>query len=126
VVATEVAPGGWRVSVRNGSVALKPIVSLNDDLRRPALTAQGGPLGLTHYNGAVQVFPREIGDSRAMWTADVLPDEAAAPVSTMIREGAIAMNTGLARLAKAGARGVRRAFQSCACGFHGMSGHHST
>jgi hypothetical protein len=64
-------------------------------------TAQGGLPGLAHYNGAVQVYPREIGGSRVVWTADILPDEAAVPIGTMMREGAVAMSTALARLAPA-------------------------
>jgi carbon monoxide dehydrogenase subunit G len=103
VVATELVPGGRRVTFGNGTVVVEPVVSLNDDLRRLVWTAQGGMPGLAHYNGAVQVYPREIGGSRVVWTADVLPDEAAAPIAAMMREGAIAMNTALTRLAKAGA-----------------------
>jgi hypothetical protein len=103
VVATELVPGGRRVTFGNGKVVVEPIVSLNDDLRRLVWTAQVGIPGLAHYNGAVQVYPREIGGSRVVWTADVLPDEAAAPIGAMVREGAIAMNTALTRLAKAGA-----------------------
>ena len=75
----------------------------NDDLRRLVWTAQGGLPGLAHYNGAVQVYPREMGGSRVVWTADVLPDEAAAPIGAMMREGAIAMTTALRRLAEADA-----------------------
>jgi Polyketide cyclase / dehydrase and lipid transport len=101
VVATELVPGGRRVTFGNGKVVVEPIVSLNDDLRRLVWTAQGGLPGLSHYNGAVQVYPREIGGSRVVWTADVLPDEAAAPIGAMMREGAIAMNSALTRLAKA-------------------------
>jgi carbon monoxide dehydrogenase subunit G len=73
--------------------------SLNDNLRRLVWTAQGGTPGLTHYNGAVQVFPQEAGGSRVIWTADVLPDEAAPAIEAMMKEGAKAMNVALARLA---------------------------
>jgi hypothetical protein len=44
-----------------------------------------------------------MGGSRVVWTADVLPDEAAGPIGAMMRDGAIAMNSALTRLAKAGA-----------------------
>lgn len=101
VVATELVPGGRRVTFGNGKVVVEPIVSLNDDLRRLVWTAQSGLSGLTHYNGAVQVHAREMGGSRVIWTADVLPNEAAAPIGAMMREGAVAMNTALAQLAKA-------------------------
>jgi hypothetical protein len=100
VVATERVAGGRRVTFQNGMVVVEPIVSLNDELRRLVWTVQGSPLELAHYNGAVQVYPREIGGSRVVWTADILPDEAAAQIGAMMREGASAMSTALARLAE--------------------------
>jgi hypothetical protein len=36
-----------------------------------------------------------------VWTADILPDEAAVPIGNMMREGAVAMNTALTELAEA-------------------------
>jgi hypothetical protein len=102
VVATGLVPGGRRVTFANGLVVVEPIVSLNDNTRRLVWTVQGGTSGLTHYNGAVQVFPREAGGSRVIWTADVLPDEAAPGIDAMMKEGAKAMNVALARLAVQG------------------------
>jgi carbon monoxide dehydrogenase subunit G len=102
VVATRLVPGGRRVTFANGLVVVEPIVSLNDNSRRLVWTVQGGTSGLTHYNGAVQVFPREAGGSRVVWTADVLPDEAASGIDAMMREGAKAMHVALARLAVQG------------------------
>lgn len=104
VVATELVRGGRRVTFGNGTIVVEPIVSLNEDLRRLVWTAQGGALGLVHYNGAVQVYAREIGGSRVVWVADVLPDEAAIPIGAMMREGAVAMQTALALLAKESAQ----------------------
>jgi len=101
VVATELVAGARRVTFGNSMVALEPIVSLNDNLRRLVWTVQGGSLGLAHYNAAVQVYSREIGGSRVVWTADILPDEAAVPIGAMMREGAIAMNAALTKLAAA-------------------------
>src|SRR4029079_16319420 len=78
VVATELVPGGRRVTFGHGLVVVQPLISLNDDTRRLAWTAQSaGSGGLTHYNGVVQVFPREVGGSRVVWTADVLLAEEA-------------------------------------------------
>jgi Polyketide cyclase / dehydrase and lipid transport len=99
VVATELVPGGRRVTFANGLVVVEPIVSINDDLRRLVWTAQHGPSGLAHYNAAVQVFPREVGGSRVVWMADVLPHEAAEPIGAMMKEGAAAMTIALAQLA---------------------------
>jgi hypothetical protein len=87
-------------------VVVEPIVSVNEELRRLVWTVQDGPPGLRHYNGAVQVYGREIGGSRVVWMADILPDEAAAPIGAMMREGAVAMNTTFSHLAKAGAKSV--------------------
>lgn len=82
----------------NGAVVEEPIVDLNDDTRRLVWTAVGGSLGLRHYNGAVQVFAREAGGSRIVWTADLLPHEAAAAVGAMMEQGAAAMAQALDRL----------------------------
>jgi len=98
VINTELVPGGRRVAFANGMTVIEPIVSLDDDLRRLVWTAQGGTSGVTHYNAAVQVFPREIGGSRVIWMADILPDEAAGPISGMMKAGASAMSSALARL----------------------------
>jgi len=104
VIATELVPGGRRVTFGNGMVVVEPIVSLNEDLRRLVWTAQGGTTGLLHYHAAVQVFAREVGGSRVMWMADVLPDVAAPPIAAMMKEGAVAMSAALARLAERSAK----------------------
>ena len=98
VVATELVPGGRRVTFANGAVVEEPIIDLNDDTRRLAWTAVGGSLGLTHYNASAQVFPREAGGSRIVWTADLLPNDAAAVVGGMMEQGAAAMARALDRL----------------------------
>ena len=85
-------------------VVVEPIVSVNEELRRLVWTVQDGPPGLRHYNAAAQVYARETGGSRVVWMADILPDEAAASIGAMMREGAIAMNTALTHLAKVGAK----------------------
>ena len=101
VTATDREPGGRRVTFANGVKVFEPIISLNDDTRRLAWTAIGGLNGIKHYNSAVQVFPREIGGSRLVWTADVLPDEAATTIGAMMQQGAVAMTAALDRLADA-------------------------
>jgi hypothetical protein len=99
VLATELVPGGRRVTFANGLVVVEPIVCMNDDLRRLVWTAHGGSPYITHYNAAAQVYPREIGGSRVVWTADVLPHEAAEQIATMMKAGASAMTGALAQLA---------------------------
>jgi hypothetical protein len=99
VLATELVPGGRRVTFANGLIVVEPIVSMNDNLHRLVWTAQGGSSGITHYNASIQVYPREIGGSRVVWTADVLPHDAAERIATMMKAGASAMTGALARLA---------------------------
>ena len=90
VVATELIPGGRRVTFGNGLVVDEPIIDSNDELRRLAWTAVSDAMPLTHYNSSVQVFARD-GGSRIVWTADMLPDEAAATVGQMMEQGAQVM-----------------------------------
>jgi hypothetical protein len=95
VIATELVPGGRRVSFGNGLVLEEPIVDFNDDSRRLVWTAVGGTTGLTHYNAAVQVFRVELGGSRIIWTVDLLPHEAAPGVCAMMEGGVAAMTRAL-------------------------------
>lgn len=104
VVATELVPGGRRVTFANGMSVMEPIVSLNEELHRLVWTTQGSSSGITHYNSAVQVYSRETGGSRVVWMTDVLPDEAASRVEDMMKQGATAMTGSFARLANAGAK----------------------
>ena len=98
VVATELVPGGRKVTFANGVVVEEPIIDLNDDTRRLAWTAKGMSLGLTHYNGSVEVLPGDAGGSRVVWRADLLPNEAASVVNDMMEQGARAMANALDRL----------------------------
>jgi hypothetical protein len=100
VLNTELVPEGRRVTFANGLVVVEPIISLNDELRRLAWTAKGNSSGPTHYNAAIQVYTREIGGSRVIWMADILPDQAAAPIGDMMKQGATAMSNAFARLAE--------------------------
>jgi carbon monoxide dehydrogenase subunit G len=100
VTATELIPGGRRVTFGNGMVVDEPIIDSDDQRRRLAWTATGDALPLRHYNAAVQVFPHEQG-SRIVWTADLLPDEAAPTVGGMMDQGMAAMERTLDRLATA-------------------------
>ena len=98
VVATELVPGGRRVTFGNGMVVEEPIIGSDDERRRLAWTATGDALPFRHYNAAVQVFDHEDG-SRVVWTADLLPDEAAAFVAPMMDQGLAVMKETLDTLA---------------------------
>ena len=97
VVATELIPGGRRVTFGNGLVVDEPIIDSNDELHRLAWTAVSDAMPLTHYNSSVQVFERD-GGSRIVWTSDLLPDEAAETVDEMMELGAQVMADTLDRL----------------------------
>ena len=69
-------------------------VHLDDERRRLVWTATGGRL--THHNASAQVFAA--GDkTRFVWTADLLPNEMAAPIAAMIDAGCAAMKKALER-----------------------------
>jgi hypothetical protein len=99
VVATELVPGGRRVTFGNGVVAEEPIISKDDERRRLAWTAVGDALPLRHYSASVQVFDHD-GGSRVVWIADLLPDDAATVVSTMMDQGMAVMKPTLDKLAE--------------------------
>jgi carbon monoxide dehydrogenase subunit G len=99
VVATELVPGGRRVTFGNGVVVEEPIIGADDRRRRLAWTATGDNLPFHHYSASVQVFERD-GGSRVEWTADLLPDEAAGFVDSMMEQGMAAMKPTLDKLAK--------------------------
>src|SRR5688572_15437796 len=96
VVDTRLEPGARVVTFGNGMVVKEPIVDLDDAARRVVWAAVGGPL--THYNASVQVFPEGETGSRIVRIADLLPNEAAAPIGAMIDEGAVVMKATLERL----------------------------
>jgi carbon monoxide dehydrogenase subunit G len=95
VVDTRLEPGARIVTFGNGAVIKEPIVTVDDDGRRLVWSAQGG--NLTHYNASAQVFSEGTG-SRVVWLVDLLPDEAAAGVASMMEQGMAAMKRALDQL----------------------------
>ena len=93
VTATELIPGGRRVTFFNGAVVEEPIVTLDEARRRLVWSATKGSL-TSHYNASAQVFEHDSG-SRVVWTADFLPDSAEHIIGEMIRTGAKAIATTL-------------------------------
>jgi hypothetical protein len=100
VTATELIPGGRRVTFGNGMIVDEPIIDSDDDACRLVWTAVGDKLPFRHYNAAVQVFDHNRG-SRVVWTADLLPDEAAPTVEAMMAQGMEVMARTLDRAARA-------------------------
>jgi carbon monoxide dehydrogenase subunit G len=84
------------VTFGNGMVVKEIIVDLDDKARRVAWSAVGERL--SHHNASMQVFPE--GEScRAVWIADLLPNEMAGPIAGMIDLGLAAMKKTLERRA---------------------------
>jgi hypothetical protein len=75
------------VTFFTGAVARERIVSVDDDEHRFVWSIVDSPLGLTHHNGAAQVFADGNGGARFVWTADLLPHELAQPVSELMQRG---------------------------------------
>jgi carbon monoxide dehydrogenase subunit G len=82
------------VTFGNGMTVKEPIVDLDDRARRLCWSAVGGQL--SHYNASMQIFDEGAG-CRAVWIADLLPNEMAGPVAGMIDAGLAAMKKTLER-----------------------------
>ena len=94
VTDTKVEPGARIVTFGNGLTVRELIVDLDDEARRLVWSARGG--SLTHHNASAQVFADGEHACRLVWTADILPHEAAPVIRAMIDQGAAVMQRTLA------------------------------
>jgi Polyketide cyclase / dehydrase and lipid transport len=86
VVDTRLEDGGARVvTFGNGSIVRELIVDLDDRNRRLCWAAVGAPF--EHYNASMQIFREGEQRCRAVWIADLLPNELEKTVSSMIDQG---------------------------------------
>jgi uncharacterized protein YndB with AHSA1/START domain len=85
VVDTELDGEDRIVTFFNGAVAREVLIDLDEDGRRLVWSVVDGPY--THHNGAAQVFAEDDGWTLFVWTADLLPDEAAEPTDAMMERG---------------------------------------
>ena len=99
VVDTKLEPGGRIVTFGNGMVIREPIIDIDDSTMRIVWSAIGGPL--THYNASAQVFANQTGQTKLVWIADLLPNEAADSFGQMMEQGMTVMKATLDRLAEA-------------------------
>jgi carbon monoxide dehydrogenase subunit G len=97
VVDTQLEPGARIVTFGNGMTVREQIVSIDEESHRLVWSANGG--SLTHHNASAQVFANAQGGATVVWIADLLPDEAAASVATMMEQGMAVMKQTLDRLA---------------------------
>ncbi|HEV8247792.1 MAG TPA: SRPBCC family protein [Polyangiaceae bacterium] len=96
--------GARVVTFGNGVVARELIVSIEDDARRVVWSVVDGPF--THHNGAAQVFAEGNGQSRFVWTADLLPNGAAPAVESMMEQAMPIIKSTLERAE--GTQSIRR------------------
>ena len=80
VVNTQLDGDARIVTFGNGMVVREPIISIDDERRRLAWSAEGGRT--RHYNAVLQVFAQGSG-SRVEWTTDLLPNEMASAIQAM-------------------------------------------
>jgi carbon monoxide dehydrogenase subunit G len=88
VVDTKMDSNARVVTFANGMVVREDIVTVDDASRRVVWAIIGQQF--VHYNGAAQVFDHPDG-SRFVWTADMLPDDAAGNVDAMMVAGIAAI-----------------------------------
>ncbi len=85
VVDTELDGEDRLVTFFNGAVAREVLIDLDEERRRLVWSVVDGPY--THHNGAAQVLAGEGGGTLFVWTADLLPNEAAELTDAMMERG---------------------------------------
>ena len=85
VTDTRLEPGARTVTFGNGQVVRELIVDLNEADRRLAWAVVDKPF--QHYNASAQVFDEGQASCRFVWIADLLPNELANDVATMMEQG---------------------------------------
>ena len=96
VVDTRMEGGDLRVvTFATGLVLRELIVDVDDVARRFVWSAIEGRA--KHHNGAMQVFDAGEGQSRLVWTADILPHELAPLVAPIMEQGLAATKAHLER-----------------------------
>jgi carbon monoxide dehydrogenase subunit G len=84
------------VTFGNGLVVKEIIVDQDDTTRRLCWTAKSERM--THHNASMQIFADGEG-TKAVWIADLLPNEVAPAIGAMIDQGMGAMKKTLERTA---------------------------
>jgi carbon monoxide dehydrogenase subunit G len=89
VVDTKMDGDARIVTFGNGMVARELIVDVDHGARRLAWSVVGGRM--THHNASLQVFADGESRCRAVWIADLLPNDIAGAIAGMIEQGMAAM-----------------------------------
>lgn len=82
------------VTFANGNVAREVLVDCDEARRRLVYGIVSERV--SHYNASVQVMDGADGNSRLVWTVDVLPNEVAPYIGSQMDLGAKAMQSALA------------------------------
>jgi carbon monoxide dehydrogenase subunit G len=86
VTNTSLNDGERTVTFANGIILRELIVDIDDAARRFSYAAVGGQV--THHNASIQVLEHGAGQSRIIWTTDILPHEMAGFVRQMVEQAA--------------------------------------
>jgi carbon monoxide dehydrogenase subunit G len=89
VVDTRIDGDARVVTFGNGLVARELIVDVDETARRLVWAVVGGRF--KHHNASLQVFSDDNGGSRVVWIADLLPNELAGYIGTLIDQGSDTM-----------------------------------
>lgn len=82
------------VTFANGRVARELLVGLDETARRLCYSVVGGQA--THHQASAQVFAEGENQTRFVWITDVLPDELAGLIGSMMTQGIEVMKHTLA------------------------------
>ena len=85
----EAEPLARVVTCANGMVARELIVDVADAARRLAWSVVGGRM--SHHNASMQIVDAGAEGTRAVWIADLLPNDLAGAIAAMIEQGLAAM-----------------------------------
>jgi len=89
LTSVSLEPGARIVTFTNGMVVRELIVSIDDERRRFAYSAVGGRA--SHHNASMQVFDDGPQRCRLVWITDLLPDDIAPAISSLVELGSAAM-----------------------------------
>lgn len=85
VVGTDLDGGDRVVTFANGLEVRERIVTVDEVRRRLVYAAVGGRM--THHNASFEITEARDGQCVLVWVADLLPDEMAGPIASMMDAG---------------------------------------
>ena len=103
VVATNLDGGDRVVTFANGLQVRERIVTVDEVHRRLVYAAVSGRT--THHNASFEITEARDGQCVLVWVADLLPDEMAGPIASMMDAGLDAIRRTVESGAAAGSEG---------------------